>query len=104
MYTDDNEDLISSEVIWTFEDVDRELLRAYPNGKALSEEISTIDGMYTWRIDFYPNGKDLKTFGNLILSVSLISSKAANKAPIDAECCFSFKNKKRRKHFLVEFH
>ena len=100
MFQDDNEDLISSEVIWTFDDVERELLKQYPNGKALSEEVMTINGMFTWRIDLYPNGRDLKTFGKLVLSVTLIKAKKYSFLPVDAECSFSYKNKKRRKHFF----
>lgn len=100
MYIDDNDDLMSSEVIWTFSDVEQELLRAYPNGKALSERVVTIDGIFTWRIDFYPNGKDLKSFGVIIVAVTLEKVNGRNVKPVDADCTFSYKNKKRRKHFF----
>ncbi|RNA28395.1 hypothetical protein BpHYR1_037293 [Brachionus plicatilis] len=100
MYKDDiNDDIITSEAIWTFDNVDQELLRMYPNGKYLSEEIQTIGGQ-VWRVDFYPNGKDLKSFGQIILCVSLIRSKDHECAPVNAECSFSFKNIKRRKHYF----
>jgi hypothetical protein len=101
-----DEDLsINSEIIWTFNDVDKELLKAYPNGQALTEELVTIDGEHTWRVEFYPNGKDLKTYGYIILCVQLVNAKGANdddvvSKHVDAECNFSFKNRKRRKHYV----
>ncbi|CAF0932616.1 unnamed protein product [Brachionus calyciflorus] len=99
MLDDYNDDIITSEAIWTFEDVEKELLRAYPNGNAISEEIHTIGGG-AWRVDFYPNGKDLKTFGQLIINVTLINKMNETTNPVQAECSFSFKNKKRRKHYF----
>ena len=56
----DEDQSIHSEIIWTFNDVDRELLKRFPNGQSLTEELVTIDGAYTWRIDFYPNGITLE--------------------------------------------
>lgn len=100
MYKDDMiDDIITSEAIWTFDNVEEELLKPYPNGKYLSEEIQTIGGE-TWRVDFYPNGKDLKTFGQIILCVTLIKSKNTTNSTINAECSFSFKNNKRRKNYF----
>lgn len=100
MYKNDfNDDIITSEAIWTFDNVEEELLQSYPNGKYLSEEIQTIGGE-TWRVDFYPNGKDLKSFGQIILCVTLIRSSKKNLVPLNAECSFSFKNIKRRKHYF----
>lgn len=102
----DEDQSINSEIIWTFNDVDKELLKAYPNGKAMVEDIVTIDGAYTWRVEFYPNGKDLKTFGFVVLSVQLINAPddddddAATERQVEAECNFSFKNRKRRKHYV----
>ena len=101
MFKDDlNDDIITSEAIWSFDNVEKELLRAYPNGQAISEEIQTIGGGHTWRVDFYPNGKDLKTFGQIILCVTLIKCASENTDSVQAECSFSYKNIKRRKNFF----
>lgn len=65
----DEDQSIHSEIIWTFNDVDRELLKSFPNGHCLSEELVTIDGAFTWRIDFYPNGIRLFERQNIIIVV-----------------------------------
>ncbi len=65
---DNEEELrINSEIIWNFDDVNKELISAYPNGKSITECLVTIDGLYTWEIEFFPNGKDLESLNHLYL-------------------------------------
>jgi hypothetical protein len=100
-YSEDDEDLsINSELIWQFNDVDKELLKAYPNGKSLTERVISIGGLYTWRVDFYPNGRDHRTYGNIVVSVSLENSRAYDKKPIEAECNFNLFNKMKRQNYV----
>jgi hypothetical protein len=99
-YSEDDEDCsINSELIWQFNDVDKELLKAYPNGKALTERLISIGGLYTWRIDFYPNGRDHRTYGNIVVSVSLENTRAYDKKPVEAECNFNLLNKMKRQNY-----
>lgn len=44
-------------------------------------------------------GKDLKTYGRIIISVELVGALDPH-AQIDAECSFSLKNRKKRKHYM----
>jgi hypothetical protein len=91
---ENDELLINSEIIWTFENVDKELLGAYPNGKSLTENIITIDGLYTWKIDFYPNGKDSETVDKIYVSLTLAEAKSeATVTDVDAECNYYIINK-----------
>lgn len=83
----DNEDLvINSEIIWSFSKIKEELSDAYPNGKSLTEHLTTIDGLYTWKIEFYPNGKDAETKNKLYVSLTLINVKDGAETNVDAEC------------------
>lgn len=82
-----NEDLvINSEIIWSFSKIKEELSDAYPNGKSLTEHLTTIDGLYTWKIEFYPNGKDAETKNKLYVSLTLINVKDGAETNVDAEC------------------
>lgn len=99
-YSEDDEDVaINSELIWTFNDVDKDLLKAYPNGKALSERLVSIGGLYTWRVEFYPNGRDHRTYGNIVVAVSLEGMKGYDRKPVEAECTFSLVNKMKRQNY-----
>lgn len=100
-YSEDDEDVsINTEVIWMFNDVDKELLKAYPNGKSLSERLVSIGGLYTWRVDLYPNGKDNRTYGNIVIAVTLEDVKGYDKKLTDAECSFSFLNKMKKQNYV----
>jgi hypothetical protein len=100
-YSEDDEDLaINSELIWQFNDVDKELLRAYPNGRALTERVISIGGLYTWRVDFYPNGRDHRTYGNIVVAVSLENTRAYDRKPVEAECNFNLFNKMKRQNYV----
>lgn len=44
-------------------------------------------------------GKDLKTYGRMIVNVELVGA-VDPQSQVDAECQFSLKNRKRRKHYM----
>ena len=82
-----DEDLqINSEIIWTFTNVESELLNAYPNGTPLSENLTTIDDLYTWKVDFYPNGKNDDSMNKIYVGLTLIATKeGVSDQNVDAE-------------------
>ena len=100
-FSEDDEDLsINSEVIWAFNDVEKDLLKTFANGKCLSEQIISIGGLYTWRVDFYPNGRDHRTYGNVVVVITLQNMKGYDKTPVEAECNFTLLNKMKRQNYV----
>ena len=91
--------LINSEIIWTFENVDKELLKMYPNGKSLAEDVITIDGLYTWKVEFYPNGKDKSSEDKLYISITLVNVKTGVESDVDAECNYYLINKDKKRNY-----
>ncbi len=99
MHINEEELLINSELIWTFDDVNKELIQAYPNGKSLSENLITIDGLYTWKVDVYPNGKDTNSKDKLYVSITLVNVKTGIESNVDAECNYYIINKGQNKNY-----
>ncbi len=93
MQENDEELQINSEIIWNFDDVNKELISVYPNGKSITESLVTIDGMYTWEIEFFPNGKDLESNDHLYVSLKLKDIKEGLSDDVDAECNYYIINK-----------
>ena len=93
MQDNDEELRINSEIIWNFGNVDKELLSAYPNGTSLTESLITIDGLYTWEVEFFPNGKDLETLNKLYVSLKLMDIKEGLSSDVNAECNYYIINK-----------
>jgi hypothetical protein len=93
-----DEDLqINSEIIWTFTNVESELLNAYPNGTPLSENLTTIDDLYTWKVDFYPNGKNDDSMNKIYVGLTLIATKeGVSDQNVDAECIYYVINKVKK--------
>ncbi len=91
---DNEEELrINSEIIWNFDDVNKELISAYPNGKSITECLVTIDGLYTWEIEFFPNGKDMESLNHLYVSLKLKNIKEGVPDDVNAECNYYIINK-----------
>lgn len=89
-----DEDLqINSEIIWTFTNVENELMTAYPNGQALSENLITIDNLYTWKVDFYPNGKNEDSMNQVYIGLTLVNVKEGVDPTVNAECNYYMINK-----------
>jgi hypothetical protein len=81
----DNENDIQSELIWTFDDINKELVNKYAVGKAHSEKIKTINNEYEWQIDLYPNGRDKSTQNRVFVSLRLLGVNKSDKE-IEADC------------------
>lgn len=98
-YYNDDEDEISlnSEVLWTFKNFKKEVLDAYPTGRCISEQLVTVGGDSTWKVDFYPNGKDNLTAKKITVVITLIKSKERSLlVKTEAECNYRFSNQTRR--------
>lgn len=81
------DDLVNSEVIWTFLNVKKELIDSYPTGTSYTEILKTINGQ-SWKIDFYPNGKDEESCGCVDLLITFLIDKEKNRKKINANCYF----------------
>ncbi len=81
------DDLVNSEVIWTFLNVKKELIDSYPTGTSYTEILKTINGQ-SWKIDFYPNGKDEESNGCVDLLITFLIDKEKNRKKINANCYF----------------
>ncbi len=81
------DDLVNSEVIWTFLNVKKELIDSCPTGTSYSDILKTINGQ-SWKIDFYPNGKDKESSGCVDLLITFLIDKEKNRKKINANCYF----------------
>jgi hypothetical protein len=98
---DDEDDGLNSEVVWTFNNFKKEVLDAYPNGRCISEQLITIGGESTWKIDFYPNGKDGLTFKKIVVVITLIKSNDKSLLEkTEAECNFRIQNIDKRINYV----
>ena len=93
------DDLLSTEIIWQFANIRTELVSRYPNGKCLSEELDSIDKQTKWRIQVFPNGKEPSSHGKLSILVTLIKS---NQEQVIGECSYRIVNRDPRKNFAGE--
>ena len=100
-YEDDEDDVINTEVVWGFRNIKTEVLNAYPNGKCISEQVVTIGGENTWKIEFYPNGKDASTIDKITVVITLIKSNDKSLlAQTDAECNYRIQNLDKRINYV----
>ena len=98
----DEEDLkVHSELIWTFNNIHKELLDLFPNGQFLSEVLKTINGQ-SWKIDFYPNGKE-STSSKIDISIKLLEDKEKQRDQVKAQCYYSFQNKENNSNYVGDF-
>lgn len=95
----DDEPALNSELIWSFNNVKTQLLDAYPNGKSLTDILTTVDGLYEWQIDFYPNGTDSKN-NKLSVRLTLKNVKDGLSNDVDAECNYYLINKESNQNFV----
>jgi len=93
------EDLLSTEIIWQFSNIHNELVAKYPNGECLSEELESIDKQTRWRIQVFPNGKSPSSQGQLSILVTLIKS---NQDKVFGECSYRIVNRNPRNNFAGE--
>ena len=93
----DDEPLLNSEISWSFTNVHSQLLDAYPNGKALTDILTTVDGLYEWQIDFYPNGLNSK---DNKINVVLTLKSVKDGQEVDAECNYYFIDKSSNKNYV----
>lgn len=92
----DEDDLkIHSEVIWHFNDVNKQLLNEFQSGKSYTEELETIGG-YKWKIELYPNGKDKINYFSVLVTL-VKTGDDHNK--VDAECFYTLVNKDKHKNY-----
>lgn len=93
------DDLLSTEIIWQFTNIHSELVNKYPNGECLNEELDSIDKQTRWRIQVFPNGKAPSSQGQLSILVTLIKS---NQEQVFGECSYRIVNRNPRKNFAGE--
>jgi hypothetical protein len=79
------EELINSELIWSFSNVKRQLLDPYPHGRPHTEILRTINGQ-SWQVDFYPNGKDDRKCVDLLITFLIDTEQ--QRQTINASCYF----------------
>lgn len=98
---DDENEVINTELIWSFDNVQTQLVQKYPLGKAYSETLACPDKAYEWQVDFYPNGRDNITKNKICLVVKLLSGELNT---VDAECQYSMQMRGDRgpKNFVGE--
>ena len=90
-YDDDEDEAIKTEILWSFRNIKDELLDPYPNGRCITENLNTIGGENTWKIEFYPNGKDLATLNKVTIVITLTKSNDKSLlSQTEAECNFRF--------------
>jgi hypothetical protein len=93
------DDLLSTEIIWQFANIHSELVSKYPNGECLSEELDSIDKQTKWRIQVFPNGKTPSTQGKLSVLVTLIKS---NQEQVLGESFYRIVNRNPRQNYVGE--
>jgi hypothetical protein len=83
----DDDSSTNSEIIWSFDNVKKDLLDKYGPGKALSDILVTTSGQ-VWSISFYPNGKDAKNppQGKIDLFIQLIENSEKIPAKFQRAC------------------
>ena len=100
-YEDDEDEGLKTEVMWSFRSIKSEVLDAYPNGKCLSEQLNTIGAENTWKVDFYPNGKDSLTLNKVTVVLTLTKSNDKSLlAQTEAECNYRFQNLDKRVNYV----
>ena len=90
---------INSDIIWSFFNVQEQLLNKFPSGKCFSERLSTINGL-EWQIDLYPNGKDKLLAGSMVVELTLLKMPDDSGVEIDAECHWSLVNKNKGQNYV----
>jgi hypothetical protein len=98
---DDEDEALTTEVLWSFRNIKQELLDPYPNGRCITENLNTIGGENTWKIEFYPNGKDSTTLNKITVVITL--TKSNDKSLLlqtEAECNFRFQNLDKRINYV----
>ena len=100
-YDDDEDEAIKTEILWSFRNIKDELLDPYPNGRCITENLNTIGGENTWKIEFYPNGKDLATLNKVTIVITLTKSNDKSLlSQTEAECNFRFQNIDKRINYV----
>ena len=99
---EEREIMVSSELIWSFDNTRKDLLRAYPNGQCLNDILQTSNGQL-WNISLYPNGAYPYLSNSIQIFVTLIGSKEANLQSVRAECRCLIENRETKLKLASRF-
>ena len=99
-YDSDDEISVSSEIIWSFSNFKKQVLDICPNGKSISEQLITVGGEQTWKVDFFPNGKDFLTNKKLSVVLTLVKTNDKNLlVQTEAVCTYRILNIDANKNY-----
>ena len=96
----DDEAVLSSDLVFSFKNTKSELLDKYPNGKSLNDDLRAVDGS-KWEISLFPNGSNMKTENRLTLGLTLVqTNNEEDKATTcEAECIYQVINLSKQKTY-----